>query len=142
MELDKATWKHPTAILFMSLCILTACKGYVQKSDEVHVIHSHLPRHRHEQQSEYIRSYHIIMDTMHREMMAVNEVEDDDINFLRQMIPHHKGAVDMAEAILESTQDRRIRNLALGMITEQKNEIEIMQRLIQKIKNAKDHELH
>jgi len=43
------------------------------------------------------------------------------------MLPHHQGAVDMARAVLLYSQDPEIRNLALGIVAEQQNEIQVMQ---------------
>ena len=48
-------------------------------------------------------------------------------DFVTMMIPHHQGAVDMAKALLLSTSDPELRNLAQGIITEQQNEIRLMQ---------------
>ena len=48
-------------------------------------------------------------------------------DFITMMIPHHQGAIDMAKAMLLYTGDPEIRNLALGIITEQQNEIRVMQ---------------
>nr|WP_132580100.1 DUF305 domain-containing protein [Paralcaligenes ureilyticus] len=48
-------------------------------------------------------------------------------DFITMMMPHHQGAVDMARAVLLYTKDPEIRNLALGIITEQQNEIHVMQ---------------
>lgn len=54
-----------------------------------------------------------------------------DHDFITMMMPHHQGAVDMAKAVLLSTTDPEIRNLALGIITEQQNEINVMQAWLQ-----------
>nr|WP_308632689.1 DUF305 domain-containing protein [Massilia sp. YIM B02763] len=43
------------------------------------------------------------------------------------MMPHHQGAIDMARAVLLHTKDPGLRNLALGIIAEQQNEINVMQ---------------
>ena len=43
------------------------------------------------------------------------------------MIPHHQGAIDMARALLLTMKDPELRNLAQGIITEQQNEIRLMQ---------------
>ncbi|WP_082448434.1 MULTISPECIES: DUF305 domain-containing protein [Burkholderiales] len=48
-------------------------------------------------------------------------------DFMTMMIPHHQGAIDMAKSILLNTQDPEVRNLAQGIITEQSNEIRLMQ---------------
>ena len=50
-----------------------------------------------------------------------------DHDFVVMMIPHHQGAIDMAKAVLLHTQDPELRNLALSIITEQHNEIRLMQ---------------
>jgi uncharacterized protein (DUF305 family) len=42
------------------------------------------------------------------------------------MMPHHQGAIDMAKAVLLNTRDPALRNLALGIIAEQQNEINVM----------------
>jgi uncharacterized protein (DUF305 family) len=55
----------------------------------------------------------------------INGVPEHD--FVTMMIPHHQGAVDMAKAMLLYTQDPELKNLALGIITEQQNEIRLMQ---------------
>ena len=48
-------------------------------------------------------------------------------DFMTMMIPHHQGAIDMAKAILINTQEPEVQNLAQGIITEQANEIRLMQ---------------
>lgn len=49
-----------------------------------------------------------------------------DHDFVTMMIPHHQGAIDMAKALLLYTKDPAMRNLAQGIITEQQNEIKLM----------------
>lgn len=53
-------------------------------------------------------------------------------DFVTMMIPHHQGAIDMAKAILLHTEDPEMRNLAQGIITEQQNEIRVMQTWLQR----------
>jgi probable HAF family extracellular repeat protein len=48
-------------------------------------------------------------------------------DFVAMMIPHHQGAIDMAKVLLLRTTDPELRNLAQGIITEQQNEIQVMQ---------------
>jgi uncharacterized protein (DUF305 family) len=63
----------------------------------------------------------------------MNGVSEHD--FVTMMMPHHQGAVDMAKAVLLYTQDPEIRNLALGIIAEQQNEIKVMQAWLQRHNN-------
>jgi uncharacterized protein (DUF305 family) len=64
----------------------------------------------------------------------MNGVSEHD--FVTMMIPHHQGAVDMAKALLLYTKDPELRNVAQGIITEQQNEIKIMQAWLQRYQTA------
>lgn len=48
-------------------------------------------------------------------------------DFVTMMVPHHQGAVDMAKALLLTTTDASLRNLAQGILAEQQIEIQLMQ---------------
>lgn len=65
----------------------------------------------------------VMDDGMRRAPM--NGVPEHD--FITMMIPHHQGAIDMAKALLLSTKDPELKNLAQGILTEQQNEIKLMQ---------------
>ena len=52
-----------------------------------------------------------------------------DRDFATMMIPHHQGAVDMAEAELRFGRDPVLRRLAQGIIVEQRQEIAVMQQV-------------
>ena len=67
------------------------------------------------------------MAVMDYGMRAAPMNGEPDHDFITMMIPHHQGAVDMAKALLLRTQDPELRNLAQGIITEQQNEIRMMQ---------------
>jgi uncharacterized protein (DUF305 family) len=62
--------------------------------------------------------------------MNVAPTGDPDRDFARMMIPHHQGAVDMALAELRFGKDERLRRLAQGIIVEQRQEIALMQSIL------------
>ncbi len=69
------------------------------------------------------------MQRMHQ-AMAVPSTGDFDRDFAAMMIPHHQGAIDMAEAELRFGKDERLHRLAQGIIVEQRQEISVMQAIL------------
>ncbi len=63
------------------------------------------------------------MDKMNADMMAGGTAEDIDVAFVCSMIPHHRGAIDMAEAQLQYGDDPWTRALAEQIIAAQEKEI-------------------
>lgn len=66
------------------------------------------------------------MAVMDSGMQAAPMNGQPEHDFVTMMLPHHQGAIDMAKALLLSTKDPELRNLALGIIAEQQNEINVM----------------
>ena len=71
------------------------------------------------------------MDKMHKDMM-VEPTGDADADFVRGMIPHHQGAVDMAKIVLEKGKDAEIKKFAQDIIDAQEKEIAFMQDWLKK----------
>ena len=67
------------------------------------------------------------MDVMHAAMASVQPTGDNDVDFVRLMLPHHQAAIDMAKTQLAYGQDPQMRRLAQEIITDQQSEIELMQ---------------
>jgi len=75
------------------------------------------------------------MERMHRDMSIVPS-GDPDRDFAAMMIPHHQGAVDMARAELQFGKNPVLRRLAQGIVVEQLQEIEVMQRELRQLPAA------
>lgn len=63
------------------------------------------------------------MDQMNKDMMAGSMAPDIDVAFVCGMIPHHQGAISMAEAELKYGKDQWTKDQAQMIIDAQKQEI-------------------
>ena len=71
------------------------------------------------------------MDKMHKDMM-IKPSGSIDIDFLKAMIPHHQGVVDMSEELIKKTKDPELKAFAEKIIKDQKAEIKMMQDWLKK----------
>jgi len=61
--------------------------------------------------------------------MHVPATGDVDRDFTRMMIPHHQGAIDMAQALLRHGSNPELKALARAIIAKQEEEIATMRRI-------------
>jgi uncharacterized protein (DUF305 family) len=59
--------------------------------------------------------------------MAMDYTGDADVDFVRGMIPHHQGAIDMAVAELRYGRNEQLKRIAQEIIVDQQQEIAAMQ---------------
>jgi hypothetical protein len=71
-------------------------------------------------------AYAASMARMHGDMEAGMTVPDADLAFVKSMIPHHQGAIDMARIQLQYGSDPENRKLAEHIIAEQESELAAM----------------
>ena len=71
------------------------------------------------------KAYAEVNDKMHKDM--VNTFTGDaDIDFFKGMIPHHQGAIDMANVVLKYGKNPQTKKLAAEIIKAQKAEVAFM----------------
>ena len=71
--------------------------------------------------------YNESMENMHKMHDGIEESGSTDMQFVRGMIPHHQGAVDMATVYLKYARDEGLKKLAQEIIAAQKKEILLFQ---------------
>ena len=82
--------------------------------------------------SEADRGYMKAMQTMQQNVMKTEMSGNASGDFVRMMIPHHQGAVDMIDALLaQADVDSDIRKMAEKMRADQSSEIVAMQKWLE-----------
>jgi uncharacterized protein (DUF305 family) len=76
-------------------------------------------------------AFHAINAKMH-EGMNISYTGNADVDFVKGMIPHHQGAVDMAKTVLAFGKNAEIRKLAEDIIRAQETEIAMMKAWLEK----------
>ena len=102
-----------------------AISNYAQANEQPHQAHMNMPMSTDSaMQQELMQG----MSQMHQDMMAAEQYKDPDVAFAAGMLPHHIGAVKMAEVELKYGKDPEMRKLAEDIINAQQAEIEQMQK--------------
>jgi uncharacterized protein (DUF305 family) len=66
------------------------------------------------------------IEKMHTGMQSIRPSGDNDVDFVKLMMPHHQAAIDMAKTELLYGKDPQMRRLAQEIITDQQSETELM----------------
>ena len=75
------------------------------------------------------KAYEAANMKMHKDM-TITYTGDADKDFLRGMIPHHQGAIDMARVVLQYGKDPKVKALAEQIIKDQEAEIAAMKAML------------
>ena len=84
-------------------------------------------------EASYLKAYNNIYKTMIAAMQDAKPTGNIDKDFLEEMIPHHVGAIKMAENILKYTQNSELKTIVENIITTQQKQATEMQKLLKTI---------
>ena len=116
-----------------------AISNYAQANEQSHQAHMNMPMSTDSaMQQELMQG----MDQMNQDMMAAAQYKDPDVAFAAGMLPHHIGAVKMAEVELKYGKDPEMRKLAEDIINAQQAEIEQMQKWLKAHNKKASRSLH
>ena len=119
------------AALAISLSYLTLAPAFAQTgTHQDHAAHAAKPPETIAELAS-VKGYTAANERMHKDM-AITFSGNADVDFVKGMIPHHQGAIDMAKVVLEHGRDRGIRRLARGIIKAQNTEIALMKAWLKK----------
>jgi uncharacterized protein (DUF305 family) len=71
------------------------------------------------------KAFEAASEKMHKDM-SMSFTGDADVDFVKGMIPHHQGAIDMAKVELQYGKDPEIKKLAEDIVKAQESEIAFM----------------
>ena len=74
----------------------------------------------------YLDKFYCILDELIEGMTSAELTDSISDNFIVQMVPHHKAAIEMSENLLQYTTFVPLQNIAEGIISEQTKSIENM----------------
>jgi uncharacterized protein (DUF305 family) len=77
-------------------------------------------------EAQFLAELHASVVRMHVAMSAP-PTGDIDRDFVAMMVPHHQGAIDMAQIQLRYGHNEQLRRIAQEIIVEQQQEIAVMQ---------------
>ena len=116
-----------------------AISNYAQANEQPHQAHMNMPMSTDSaMQQELMQG----MNQMNQDMMAAAQYKDPDVAFAAGMLPHHIGAVKMAEVELKYGKDPEMRKLAEDIINAQQAEIEQMQKWLKAHNKKASRSLH
>jgi uncharacterized protein (DUF305 family) len=121
----------PPAAMLAAALLLTAAPTLAQTAghDMHHGKMQHVRAKRGDSAS--TKAFREANDKMHAGM-AIAYSGNADVDFVKGMLPHHQGAVDMAKIVLQYGKDPETRKLAGDIIAAQEREIALMKEWLAK----------
>nr|WP_298059333.1 DUF305 domain-containing protein [uncultured Halomonas sp.] len=113
----------PVALILATMLIAPLSYAHQHDSEQHSGAHGHHEgAHQQGEDDPAIAAYKAANDKMHQDM-AMSFTGNPDVDFAKGMIPHHEGAIAMAEIVLKYGKDEEILQLAEDIIAAQESEI-------------------
>ncbi|MBB2146213.1 DUF305 domain-containing protein [Pedobacter sp. LMG 31464] len=112
--------KKTLITLAAAAVLFSACNQAEKTSSNDHSATNHQP----------IKEKNVMMQAMDESMMAMHKAKqtgNPDYDFASMMIPHHEGAIVMAEAVVKNGKSPELISFANKIIEAQKKEIKMLQ---------------
>jgi uncharacterized protein (DUF305 family) len=122
MTKDK-TMKHRISLGFAAALAASLALGGLALAQQGHAGHGAAPASA--KDSAATAAFKAANTKMHKDM-EIAFTGDVDADFVRGMIPHHQGAIDMARVMLAHGKDPALKALATSIIADQEKEIATM----------------
>ncbi len=125
--------KFARLLPFCAVFILAgpAMADEVKSADHMQMDHSGMEMGDASAEAPSSQAFKAASQRMH-ESMTTSFTGDADIDFVKGMIPHHQGAIDMARAELKHGDDPWVREMAQAVVTAQEKEIADMRAWLEK----------
>jgi uncharacterized protein (DUF305 family) len=114
----------------LAVAFATACASATEPPLDAAVHHAAAPPSGSSSESAAFLAENAAAMTKMMRDMTVQPTGDVDRDFVAMMVPHHQGAIDMAQAVLRYGKNETIRRLAQEIVIEQTQEIEVMHGIV------------
>lgn len=74
-----------------------------------------------------------ILDSMHDPMKGISNSKNIEIDFLKDMIPHHQGAINSSRIYLDNGKNDKLKEIARNIISSQEEEIRYFVELLESL---------
>ena len=91
-----------------------------------------------DQENAYLKAYNQMLSGHHNDHSSHAAPNNVEAAFAEGMIMHHQMAVDMAQAILDHTDEKQVLTLAQNIVDAQKSEISQMQAILKRVADSDD----
>lgn len=132
VEMSENVLKYPIheKVLKLAQTIISEQKMGIQKLHQFIEQIKGTPKVLAEDDGEYLEKFDSILHTMIQKMESVVPTGNISLDFLKQMMPHHEGAIEMFKNILNYTSHTEVRKMCESSLATQEKQFGEMSMLV------------